>query len=196
MRPRSFSDEELLDTARRCFLEHGPSVSTDVIAQELGVSQAALFKRFRTKQELMVRALIPRTPPWVAEIEQGPDARPVLEQMRELGAKIDAFLVQQLPCISVLSAAKTHPAKVLNWEKEGWPGMPAHRAMVGWFARLAEQGRIVAPSPAALATAFSSSLQVPHFMKHALGSAAPELGDDYRDRVVEVFWRGIEPRAV
>ncbi|WAS94576.1 TetR/AcrR family transcriptional regulator [Nannocystis punicea] len=195
MRPRSFTDDELLETARRCFLEHGPSVSTDVIAQELGVSQAALFKRFRTKQELMVRSLMPRNPPWVAEIERGPDERPVLEQMRELAAKIDAFLVQQLPCISVLSAAKTRPAKVLNWEKEGWPGMPAHRALVGWFAQLAAQGRIVAPSPVALATAFSSSLQVPHFMKHALGSASPEFGDDYRDRVVEMFWRGIEPRG-
>jgi len=195
MRPRSFTDAELLETARRCFLEHGPSVSTDLIAQELGVSQAALFKRFRTKQELMVRSLIPMNVPWVAEIEGGPDARPVLEQLHELANKIDGFLIQQMPCIAVLSASGTRPAKVLNWEKEGWPGMRPHRAMVGWFSQLVAEGRIVAPSPVALATAFSSSLQVPHFMKHALGAAAPELGDDYRERVVEMFWRAIEPRG-
>lgn len=194
MRPRSFSDDELLDTARRCFLEHGPSVSTDVIAQELGVSQAALFKRFRTKQELMVRALIPRSPPWVADLEKGPDERPVLEQLHELAAKMDAFLVQQMPCISVLSAAKTQPSKVLNWEKEGWPGLRSHRAVVAWFTQLADAGRIVAPSPSSLATAFGSSLQVPHFMRHALGAAAPELDPNYREQIVEMFWRAIEPR--
>lgn len=196
MRPRSFSDEELLDTARRCFLEHGPGVSTDLIAQELGVSQAALFKRFRTKQELMVRALLPLAPPpWVATIENGPDARPVLEQLRELAINIDAFVVQQLPCIAVLSSAGLRPSKVLNWEEEGWPGLRAHLALVNWFSQLAAEGRIVAPSPVALVTAFSSSLQVPYFMKHALGSVAPDLGDDYRDRVVEMFWRAIEPRG-
>lgn len=194
MRPRSFTDDELLDTARRCFLEHGPGVSTDLIAQELGVSQAALFKRFRTKQELMVRSLIPRNPPWVAEIEGGPDARPVLEQLRELAAKIDDFMIEQMPCFAVLSAAGARPAKVLKWDKASWPGMRPHLALVGWFSQLAAEGRIVAPSPAALAMAFSSSLQVPHFMRHTLGAAAPELGADYRQRIVEMFWRGIEPR--
>ena len=55
MRPRQFSDDELLQTARRCFLEHGPGVSTGLIAEELGVSQAALFKRFKPIQAAMQR---------------------------------------------------------------------------------------------------------------------------------------------
>ena len=63
MRPRSFTDDELLDTARRVFLEHGAGASTEQIAQQLGVSQAALFKRIGTKQELMVRSLMPRSMP-------------------------------------------------------------------------------------------------------------------------------------
>ena len=57
VRPRLFSDAEILQVARRCFLEHGPAVSTTVIASEVGLSQAALFKRFGTKQNLMLLAL-------------------------------------------------------------------------------------------------------------------------------------------
>lgn len=195
MRPRSFTDDELFDTARRVFLEHGPGASTDLIAQELGVSQAALFKRIGTKQELMIRSLMPRDLPWIEELERGPDARPVPEQLRELADKIEAFLVQQMPCIAVLRAAGIRPTDITPREGECWPGLRSHQAMVGWFAALAEQGRIVAPSPAAVATAFNASLQTPQFMKHALGSAAPDLGGDYRERVIELFWRGIAPRS-
>ena len=106
-----------------------------------------------------------------------------------------AFLEAAQPAhFAVLSAAGAHPAKVLKWDKESWPGMRPHLALVGWFTQLAAEGRIVASSPPALAMAFSSSLQVPHFMRHTLGAAAPELGADYRERIVEMFWRGIEPR--
>lgn len=194
MRPRSFTDEELLDAARRVFLEHGPGASTSLIAQELGVSQPALFRRVRTKQELMMRSLIPRELPWVEEIERGPDARPVPVQLAEMAHKIDAFMIEQMPCISVLSAAGIRPETFVKTEGQAWPGRRAHQAMLGWFTELAKQGRIVAPSPRATATAFQSSLQVPHFMKHALGSLAPDLGNDYRERVVELFWRAIAPR--
>jgi AcrR family transcriptional regulator len=194
MRPRSFTDEELLDAARRVFLEHGPGASTSLIAQELGVSQPALFRRVRTKQELMLRSLIPRELPWVAELERGPDERPVPVQLDELSRKIDAFMIEQMPCISVLSAAGIRPEAFIETEGETWPGHRAHEAMLAWFTALADQGRIVAPSPRALATAFQASLQVPHFMKHALGKLAPDLGDDYRERVLELFWRAIAPR--
>ena len=58
-RPRQISDEEILEGACACFLEHGPGVSTQVIADRLGISQPALFKRFNTKEELMISALLP-----------------------------------------------------------------------------------------------------------------------------------------
>lgn len=197
MRPRSFTDEELLDAARRIFLEHGPGASTSLIAQELGVSQPALFRRVRTKQELMLRSLMPRELPWLAELQRGPDARPVPVQLDELSRKIDAFLIEQMPCISVLSAAGIRPGTIVKCGADGeeWPGRRAHLAMVAWFTELARQGRIVAPSPRATAIAFSASLQVPHFMKHALGPLGPDIDDDYRERVVELFWRAIAPPA-
>ncbi|MEZ6127616.1 MAG: TetR/AcrR family transcriptional regulator [Planctomycetaceae bacterium] len=61
-RPRTISDDQILQTARDCFLEHGPSVATDVIAERLGVSSQALFKRFHSKHELMLAAIAPERP--------------------------------------------------------------------------------------------------------------------------------------
>jgi AcrR family transcriptional regulator len=192
-RPRTFTDDELLDTARRCFLEHGPAVSTSTIADALGVSQAAVFKRVATKQELMVRALTPRTmPSWIGKVLAGPDDRPVREQLRELAGDIDGFLTQLMPCISVLSSAGLRHEDMFA----GFPVPPpviAHRAFEAWFAALIESGRVRACAPAALATAFLGSMQGRRFMQHALGDRAPDSGPDYLDNLVELFWGGLDP---
>ena len=62
-RPRTVSDDVILEAARAVFLEQGPGASTQSIADRLSVSQAALFKRFGTKRDLMIAALMPPVPP-------------------------------------------------------------------------------------------------------------------------------------
>ena len=52
MRPKKVSDEDILQTVRRCLVEQGGSVSTQFIADQVGVSQATLFKRFGSKQSV------------------------------------------------------------------------------------------------------------------------------------------------
>lgn len=193
MRPRQFSDLELLQTARRCFLEHGPGVSTGVIAEELGVSQAALFKRFKTKEALMREALAPGDrPPWIDEVEAGPDARPVPVQLREVVERIDSYFSQMLPCIAVLRAAGLRPADVLR-EREVPPPVLAHRALTGWFRRLHEQGRARIPQPQATAMAFLGAMHARHMLGHVLGSQAPTLEPDFPQILVDLLWNGIAP---
>lgn len=58
-RPRQISDEQILTTMCSCVLSHGPQVSLDLVAKELGVTGPALLKRFGTREELMLRALRP-----------------------------------------------------------------------------------------------------------------------------------------
>jgi len=195
VRPRQFSDDELLQTARRCFLEHGPGVSTGVIAEELGVSQAALFKRFKTKQALMVEALAPGDrPPWIDEVDAGPDDRSVPEQLREVVEHIDAFLAQMLPCIAVLRAAGLEPTDLLR-NREVPPPVLAHRTLSGWFRRLHEQGRARIPHPQSTAMMFLGALHARHMLGHVLGTHAPKLEPDFLQNLVDVLWTGIAPKA-
>jgi AcrR family transcriptional regulator len=195
MRPRQFTDHELLETARRCFLEHGPGVSTNLIAEELGVSQAALFKRFKTKQALMVEAMAPgERPSWIAEVEAGPDARPVPEQLREVIERIDAFFEQMLPCIAVLRAAGIEPAAMMR-DRELPPPVLAHRTLSGWFRRLHEQGRARVPHPQSTAMAFLGALHARHMLGHVLGSHAPKIEPEFLQNLVDVLWTGIAPAA-
>ena len=100
-RPRQITDERILVVARECFLELGPSAPTAVIAERLGISQAVLFQRFATKEELLRAALTPPDEaPWHALADQGPDGRPLAEQLTELANAIDSFFREIFPATS------------------------------------------------------------------------------------------------
>jgi AcrR family transcriptional regulator len=59
--------DRLLDTARRLFLEHGyAGTSLQMIADELGVSKAALYYHFKTKDDLVAALIAPA----LAELER------------------------------------------------------------------------------------------------------------------------------
>jgi AcrR family transcriptional regulator len=59
--------DRLLDTARRLFLEHGyAGTSLQMIADELGVTKAALYYHFKTKDDLLAALVAPA----LAELER------------------------------------------------------------------------------------------------------------------------------
>lgn len=193
MRPRQFTDEALLETARRCFLEQGPGVSTSVIAKELGVSQAALFKRFKTKQALMMAALAPPgIPAWVESVMAGPDERPVPEQLRSIVEGIDDFFAGMMPSLTVLHAAGFDP-KCMMAEFEVPPPTAAHRALTAWLSALHESGRAYVPAPKSTAMTFLGTIHARHMLGHVLGEHAPQTEPEFLSNLVDLIWAGIDP---
>jgi AcrR family transcriptional regulator len=47
-RKKTISDDELLDVARRAFVDEGFAASTREIARRAGVSEGVIFQRFQT----------------------------------------------------------------------------------------------------------------------------------------------------
>src|ERR1039458_4836462 len=58
-RNKTISDDDLLDVARRAFVEEGFAASTREIARRAGVSEGLIFQRFQTKEDLFFAAMIP-----------------------------------------------------------------------------------------------------------------------------------------
>lgn len=194
MRPRSFTDEDLLETARRIFLEKGPGVSTTRIADALGVSQAALFKRFATKKQLMLKALLPKAEPaWIKAIADGPDERPVREQLLEIVQNIDSFFSRMMPALQVIRSAGIDPESMFQFFPGDPPPIRAHKALSAFFTTLRDQGRIKCPHPNSTTTVFLGALHGHHNMRHMLGERAPMVDEDYGEQLVELFWAGMKP---
>ena len=83
MRPKKISNEDILEVVRRCILEQGSGVSTQVIADHLGISQATLFKRFGTKIKLLQAALVlpHKATIFLNKLEAPPTEAPFREQL-------------------------------------------------------------------------------------------------------------------
>ena len=194
-RPRQVSDDRILEVARQCFLEQGPGVSTTVIAERLGISQAAVFKRFRTKEELMLAALKPPgDPSWAAMVEAGPDDRPVRQQLEEMATEVLKFMDRLVPCIAVLRSSGLDPV-LLRTSSGDSPPARSHKLLVRWFERAMARG-LVAPGDAeSLATAFFSPLQFRAFLHHLHGeSLFSTSAEEFSKRIVDVLWWGIAPK--
>jgi len=91
-------------------MQHGPSVSTELIASQLGVSSQALLKRFQTKRELLLAAIFPpETAAWIPVVEAGPDDRPVRLQLSEIVELLAEYYVDIARRMSVLQFAGFGP---------------------------------------------------------------------------------------
>src|SRR5947208_4760966 len=61
-RHKTISDDDVLRVARDVFRVQGHTVSTRAIAQAAGISEAVLYQRFGSKDELFFAAMRPQGP--------------------------------------------------------------------------------------------------------------------------------------
>src|SRR5262245_46650519 len=61
-RQKTISDDEVLRIARNIFREQGHTATTREIAQAAGISEAILYQRFGSKDELFFAAMHPQGP--------------------------------------------------------------------------------------------------------------------------------------
>lgn len=106
-RTKTISDDDLLAAARAVFVELGWSVPTKEIARRLGVSEALLFQRFPTKEDLFFAAM---TPP-------AGGLEPLLARVAEHGERADAIEALGLALVDyfrraqpVLDPLMSHPS--------------------------------------------------------------------------------------
>jgi len=169
VRPRDTTDEQILDEARRCFLEHGAGASTTLIAGRLGISHATLFQRFGTKEKLMRAALLPPlVQPWLAQVRSGPDDRDLRVQLVELAQEIYTYLERIVPSLAVLRSAGLNVENVAERPAD-IPPVRARREMAAWFARAIERGLLRPIKPEHAADLFLGALHFRPFYQHISG---------------------------
>ncbi|MEH2275878.1 MAG: TetR/AcrR family transcriptional regulator [Nostoc sp.] len=97
------TNQQILEAARQVFLQQGFGASTLEIAQQAGISEASIFKRFSTKEELFFAAMgIPEKPLWVNELESLCGKGDLKENLINICLQIMEFYHQVLPRIMML----------------------------------------------------------------------------------------------
>jgi len=192
-RPRRYTDAEIIAATQRCVLAHGPSVSTTVIADEVGMSQAALFKRFGTKERLIVTALcqMPDKMPLIGKLLEGPTEAPVRDQMVALGTELITLFRHLVPCFAMLAASGLNPTRLSQPDS---PPIIARKAWTTWFQIAQDQGRARPFDAAAVAVAFLGMLHARPFRELVIGDTGLKCSDVvYVEQIVDLFWSGMAP---
>jgi len=194
-RPQTVSDEQILDAALQCFLEHGPSVSTEVIAQQLNVSPQALLKRFGTKHELMLAAVKPGTlASSVPQLHSGPDDRPLEEQLTELLNEVAVFFVEMARRMAVLRWSHSDCRELMSRQDEP-PPLQDIRVLSAWFERAAVRGFVRSSDFRAVATMLLSALHGPAMLTDLLGQhPTGHSTEEYVRILVDMVLNGLVER--
>ncbi|MGL1936688.1 MAG: TetR/AcrR family transcriptional regulator [Fibrobacterales bacterium] len=142
MRPQQFTNEELIICARKLFIEQGSQISMSVIAQEMGVSQAALFKRFKTKRELIIESLAVReVPAWILQVKDLPDSRSFKKQLSEILNNLATFFKELAPVINIMRIENIDMNELLDKVAVPPPVM-AINELTAWLTRCNSVGLI------------------------------------------------------
>lgn len=198
VRPRTHTDEEILRVAREQFLAHGPATAIHRIAEVIGLSPPALFKRFGSKEELMLRALLPGPDiAWIEALEQGPGPGPLEAELEERLAQAMDFFDATLPCLMTLKAAGLDIHELVRRMPQP-PPLRARRALAGWLERARAQGRIGPIDTDATAITLLGSVQVRAAMSHLFGDPPlrPEDRRAHARAVAALLWRGLRPEEI
>lgn len=194
MRPKKITDTDMLRCTRDCILRFGVSVSTQTIADELGVSQATLFKRFGTKDTLIQKALLQ---PIVEhrifdDLQSLSTQKNVVSGLSSLCFSLLSFFEDTLPSIMMLRSTGCDVPSILR--SKNAPPMVMRRKLTEWFDRLQQTGHIRQTSSENLALAMIGAVQHRAFRLHILLES--NLADDneqFVSSIVDVFWQGISP---
>jgi AcrR family transcriptional regulator len=197
-RPRQVSDEDILEAARETFLTEGPNASVTRIAKRIGVSQAALFKRFGSKTELMMAALAPPMPvALLAMIDEGPDERPIEVQLYEVARRLQQHMRMLIPHMWILKSSGVTFDQITDHFNNAPPPVHIRRGLTKWFERAQATGRIRALDPEATSYMLMGGIHARTMICRFEGQMPPEETDDeWLGHVVETLWRGIRADEV
>jgi AcrR family transcriptional regulator len=197
-RPRLVSDDEIRSAVRRGVLEQGPQVSLELIAERLGVTTPALFKRFGSRNALLLSSLaLPEHPRFIELLEAGPDAdRPFETQLHEIIEAHMQFLDECWPCMAALRESGIPKEQLKELLGKG-PLIKAVHLLAAWLDRAKKLGLTDVPSSEQVAMAIFGAGHMPIMIRHMsklMGGTPPGI-DGYTRMVARLISRGLGPHT-
>ena len=197
-RTKTIEDEEILHHAREVFREGGHAASTRDIARAAGISQAVLYQRFGSKEDLFCRAMTPDPPDLDALLGPYPP-RSARADLKRIGERLAEYLNALMPTLlHVLANPDLGRARLARWHAN----LPFHAliaALADRFRRLRDDGLVGEVDPIASARAFLSAVHSAAIVE-TMGHGPPHHGPGGHgahagnvDALIDVLWTGFGP---
>jgi AcrR family transcriptional regulator len=190
-RHKTITDEEVLGIARYIFREQGHTATTREIAQAAGISEAILYQRFGSKDELFFAAMRPR----------GPDVEPLLgpkDPPEDARAYLHAVVVRLgehfAEVIPLALRVMAHPSFDRASLARAPPGGPAVllEGLAERLTVLARRGELTLRSPAVTARLLVSLAH--DWALRRVHGTSPRGVRELKE-MVDVVWEGLRGRG-
>jgi AcrR family transcriptional regulator len=187
-RQKTISDDDILAVARDVFGERGHSATTRDIAEQAGISEAILYQRFGTKDDLFFASMRPSGPDVEAILGPPDPTGDGRAYLRATVSRIAKYLGEIIP---LALRVTTHPSfdPAVYARAQPMPSALLRDGLAVRIAALAERGLIAAPAPALVARLLVS-------LAHdwALGQVVRHMTvhrDQELKEMVDVVWQGL-----
>jgi AcrR family transcriptional regulator len=188
------TNQQILEAARQIFLQQGFGASTLEIAQQAGISEASIFKRFSTKEELFLAAMgIPEKPLWVNDLESLCGKGDLKENLMNICFQIMEFYREVLPRIMMLRSRGDAIAQLGG--KEARP-MRDVKVVTAFLEREINQERLRHCDPQTVAHLLLGTLMnyvLLEQMSSQISIPTAELAIATIQSLVDIVWQGIAP---
>jgi AcrR family transcriptional regulator len=192
-RPKTIEDHELLEAARKVFRQQGHTATTRDVARAAGISQAVLYQRFKTKDELFLAALTLHAPALTALSEIDASAYDPPTYLALFAARAKDHFRNAIPSILTLAAHPKYGKEMMDQihrhNRAGEVAVMLSLRLQNWQ----QAGKIRPTNATSFIGAFLHAL-------HSMAMIEVLSGDTRRARpkemraFVEIFWNGLKPR--
>ena len=189
-RYKIITDEEILVVARSLFLKEGAKASTRTLAKTVGISEAVIFQRFGTKEDLFFAAMVPPKAQYEAIFSIQPGQKQVAANLKSVSLQIVAYFREVMP---VFLSLISHPSFDLQTflKHHTLPGMQLANKLTEYLDAEAELGRICKDNVAAATILLSHLHNLA--LSETIGLHQPIDTDRAVSDAIEALWKGLVP---
>jgi AcrR family transcriptional regulator len=193
-RPKTITDEQLLNAARKIFLTEGYSASTVGIAREAGVSEGTIFKRFPTKAAFFRAAMGLPTCHALDGLDERAGKLNVQENMAWLARGLLAFFRELIPRVMAMASTGAMANIQAHLREEGSPLRSVLDGLRQYFMVEMEAGRICKRDPMVLAQTVIGTLHNHVFLETmGISTEHQRCDDTFIDEWIAILWEGLGP---
>lgn len=191
-RSKTVQDDEVLQAAREIFRRNGHAASTRDIARAAGISQAVLYQRFGSKEEMFFRAMTPDVPDLDRLVGPYPPKDARADLLALSGRLLEILRAFSPTFLQVLTVPGVDVAKLEAWHAR-LPFFPILTAVAERFRRMEADGLIGAGNPRARAMTLLSAVHTIAFFESFVGVREVRRVEASVEAIVGVLWEGFAP---